>query len=165
MPRVVVAIVVAGLGCAVLAGGCRTPPPAVVAAPPPVPRDVDGAARSTLERWRQAYELRSLPGLEALYARDVDLVVIREGVALLGWSSVEAMLKDRLVRAPSIRIRLKDIGVVGLGPDVASLVATMTRESSDGATAITENGTLSLILRKIGDTWVIVHEHFSYKRS
>lgn len=129
------------------------------------PTEVVDAARATIDQWREAYERRNLEELSKLYTHDLDLVVIHEGVALLGWSSVEAALKDRLARSPSIRIRLKDIQVASLAPDVATGIATMTRELSDGTTTITENGTLSLVLRKIGDRWMIAVEHYSYKRS
>ncbi len=40
----------------------------------------------------------------------------------------------------------------------------MTREIATGATTVTENGTLSLVLEKQSDAWVIVLEHYSYKR-
>jgi len=129
------------------------------------PREVTAAARAAIEQWRQAYEVRSIEALSELYARDLDLVVVQEGTPYLGWSSVESMLKDRLARAATIRIRLKDIQVASLAPEVASAVATMTRELTEGATTVTENGTLTLVLRKQGDRWVIAVEHYSYKRA
>ena len=46
----------------------------------------------------------------------------------------------------------------------AVAVATMTRELSDGATTVTENGTLTLVLRKDRGRWQIASEHYSYKR-
>ncbi len=129
------------------------------------PTEVVAAAKATIEQWRQAYEVRSAEALAKLYAHDLDLVVVQEGTAALGWSSVEATLKDRLARASSIRIRLKDVQVLSLAPDVATAVATMTRELSEGSTTVTESGTLTLVLRKRDDAWVITTEHYSYKRA
>ena len=134
------------------------------------PREVVAAAKATLEQWRQAYEVRSLDALAPLYAHDLDVVVVVEGTPLIGWSSVEAMLKDRLARAGTIHVRLKDIGVSSLGPTAASVVATMSREVTAGATTVTEAGTLTLALRHdhpaagSGGAWVIVAEHYSYRR-
>lgn len=128
------------------------------------PREVITAAKATIEQWRQAYEVRSMDALAQLYAHDLDLVVVHEGTAYLGWTSAESMLRDRVTRASTVRIRLKDMQVASLAPEVASAVATMTRELTEGATTVTENGTLTLILRKQGDRWVIAVEHYSYRR-
>jgi hypothetical protein len=83
---------------------------------------------------------------------------------MIGWSSVEAYLKDRVARVGSIHIRLKDVQVIALGLEAASAIATMTRELSDGTTTVTENGTLTLVLRHTPAGWVISSEHYSYKR-
>lgn len=128
------------------------------------PKEVVTAAKATIEQWRQGYEVRSIEAIAQLYTQDLDLVVVHEGTIHLGWGSVEAMLRDRLARASDIRIRLKDTQVVSHAPDVASAVATMTRELTEGATTVTETGTLTLVLRRRGDRWVIASEHYSYKR-
>lgn len=145
-------------------GGCSRQRPAVEQPAAAAPKDVIAAAKAAVEQWRQAYEVRAFEGLAQLYARNLDLVVVLEGTALLGWSSIEAALKDRLARASSIHVRLKDVQVASLAPEVASVAATMTREISEGATTVTETGALTLVLRKIDDKWLIVVEHYSYKR-
>jgi ketosteroid isomerase-like protein len=129
------------------------------------PKDVVGAAKATVEKWRLAYEGRNLDALSMIYPHDLDVVVIQEGVATQGWTAVEAMLKDRLAKATEIHVRIKDQQVVSLAPDAAATIATMTRELISGGTTINEAGTLSLILRKVGEAWVIAVEHYSYKRS
>jgi len=44
-------------------------------------------------------------------------------------------------------------------------VATMTRELTDGVTTVTEYGSLTLVFRKDPNAgWLIVGEHYSYKR-
>ncbi|MBL0215740.1 MAG: nuclear transport factor 2 family protein [Myxococcales bacterium] len=85
------------------------------------------AVKATIEQWRQGYEVRSVDALAKLYARDLDVVVVQEGQTMIGWSSVEAYLKDRIARAGQIHIRLKDVQVVALGLEAAYAVATMTR--------------------------------------
>jgi uncharacterized protein (TIGR02246 family) len=140
-------------------GGDTTP------ARPATPKEVVAAARATVEQWRQAYEVRSFDALAKLYAHDLDLVVVQDGVPLIGWQSVEGMLKDRLARYKDIHVRLKDIQVQSLGPTGAVATAVMTRELGDGVTTVTESGALTIVLRKDGDTWLIVTEHYSYKRA
>jgi ketosteroid isomerase-like protein len=122
-------------------------------------------ARATIEQWRQSYQVRSFESLARLYDHTLDLVVVQDGQAIVGWTSVEGMLKDRFARFKDIQIRLKDIQVASLGGTAAVATASMTRELGDGVTTITESGALTVVLRKEGDIWVIVSEHYSYKRS
>lgn len=144
--------------------GCLRGAPAPAAPTVEAPAEVVAAARATIEQWRQAYEVRSLDALAKLYLQELDLAVVQEGNAILGWSAVEAMLKDRLARAEAIHVRLRDLQVVSLGQGLASAVATMSRELVSGTTTITEQGALSLVLRQRGDGWVIAAEHYSYRR-
>src|SRR5262245_21186832 len=76
---------------------------------PLTPKEVVAAARAVVEQWRQAYEVRSFEALAKLYAHEVDLVVVQDGQPLVGWASVEGMLKDRIARYKDIHVRLKDI--------------------------------------------------------
>nr|HEX4315878.1 nuclear transport factor 2 family protein [Kofleriaceae bacterium] len=157
----VAAMVVAALAVGCPHGGASGPAtPGSAAA---TPKDVVDAARAALEQWRQAYEVRSEDVLASLYEHDPDVVVVLEGAPLIGWGSVEAMLKDRLSRADSLHVRLKDVQVASLAPTVALVTATMTREIQGGATTVTENGTLTLVMKKQADAWLIAAEHYSYK--
>ena len=149
---------------ALLTAGCPAKGPEGPVAPP-TPKAVAAAAKAAVEQWRQGYEVRSFDALEKLYAHDLDVVVVTEGVALTGWKSIEAMLRDKLARAGAIHVRLKDIQVAAQGTMVATVVATMTREVTDGSATTTESGTLTLTLRKDGDAWVIALEHYSYRRA
>jgi ketosteroid isomerase-like protein len=129
------------------------------------PKDVVAAARSAIERWRQAYEVKSIEALSELYAHDPDTVVVLEGQPLIGWSSVEAALKDRLARADAIHVTLKDVQIASIAPTVAHLTATLTREIQAGAMTVTEHGTVTVVMEKRGDVWLIVAEHYSYKHA
>lgn len=122
------------------------------------------AARATIEQWRQGYEVRSFEALDKLYAHDIDLVVVDNGQPLVGWTSVENMLKDRFARYKQIHVRLKDIQVQSLAPAAAVATAAMTREQGDGVTTVTEGGALTIVLRRDGDHWLIVSEHYSSRR-
>jgi len=132
---------------------------------PSAPKEVVAGARATIEQWRQAYQVKSLDALSKLYVRSLDLVVVQDGLPLVGWPSVEGMLKDRFARYQNVVIRLKDIQVTALDGTSAVATASMTREVGDGVTTITESGALTVVLRKEGDAWLIVAEHYSYKRS
>jgi ketosteroid isomerase-like protein len=154
----VVAVVALALGGCPRGGGDTTPARVLT------PKEVVSAARATVEQWRQAYEVKSLESLSKLYAQNIDLVVVQEGLPLVGWSSVEGMLKDRLARYKEIHVRLKDIQVQSLATNAAVATAAMSRELGDGVTTITEFGALTIVLRKDGEQWLIVSEHYSFKR-
>jgi uncharacterized protein (TIGR02246 family) len=132
---------------------------------PETPTQVIASARTTVEHWRQAYEMRNFDALAKLYQHDIDLVVVHDGQPLVGWSSVEGMLKDRIARYKEIHVRLKDIQVAQLGPESATATAAMTRELGDGTTTVNEVGALTFVLHKTGEDWLVVVEHYSYKRS
>ena len=130
------------------------------------PKEVVIATRGAVEQWRQAYEVRSMDALGKLYAHDIDVVIVQDGVTLIGWGSVEGLLKDRINRAKEIHIRLKEVQVTSVAPTAAFAVATMSREMSDGVTSVTENGSLTLVFRKDATAgWLIVGEHYSYKKA
>lgn len=158
MRHVVILVVVLVMAGCPRGGGDTTP------ARPATPKEVVASARATIEQWRQAYEVRSLEALEKLYAHDLDLVVVQDGLPVVGWTSVEVMLRDRLARYKEIHVRLKDIQVQSLGPTAAVATAAMTREQGDGVTTVTEYGALTIVLRRDGESWLIVTEHYSYKR-
>ena len=140
-------------------GGSSTTPARVL-----TPKEVVAGARATVEQWRQAYEVRSLDGLAKLYAQNIDLVVVEGGTPYVGWSSVENMLKDRIARYKEVHVRLKDIQVQSLNDNSAVATAVMTRELGDGTTSVSEQGALTVVLRRDADAWLIVTEHYSYKR-
>ena len=148
---------------ALLAAGCPARGPDAPTAPV-TPAEVVAAAKATVEQWRQGYEVRSFEALAKLYAHDPELVVVTEGAPLVGWKAIEGSLRDRLAHAGAIRVRLKDVQVASVAPGAATVVAGMTREVTEGATTATEQGTLTLTLRRDGEGWVIVLEHYSYRR-
>ena len=150
--------------CVAIAGCPRPKPADTTPAASATPKEVVAAAKGVIEQWRQAYEVRSFDALGKLYVHDLDLVVVQDGLAMMGWSTVEPVLRDRLTKAKEIHVRLKDVGVTSLGPTAAAAIATMTREVSDGVTTVTENGALTLVLRRGADGWQIVQEHYSFKR-
>src|SRR5437763_626801 len=104
------------------------------------PAVVVDAGKSTVESWRKAYEVRSIDALAKLYAHEPDSIVVLDGQTLVGWGSIELMLKDKLAHAKEIHVRLKDVTVKSLAPTIASASATMTREVGDGVTTVTESG-------------------------
>src|SRR5262245_30068136 len=131
---------------------------------PQTPKEVVAAARTVVEQWRQAYELRNFDALAKLYAHGLELVVVQDGQPLVGWNSVEGMLKDRIHRYRQIIVRLKDIQVAGLGPEGATATAAMTRELTDGVTTVTEAGGRTFVLKREAVTVLVIVEHYSYKR-
>ena len=87
---------------------------------PATPVQVVAAGRALVEEWRQAYEGKSFDALAKLYARGPELVVVQDGLPLIGWSSVDAMLRDRLARAKQVVVRVKDVQVTAIAPTAAS---------------------------------------------
>jgi ketosteroid isomerase-like protein len=74
------------------------------------------------------------------------------------------VIKDRLERYEKIVLRVRDVTVIALGSMGATATGVMTRELGNDVTTLTETGTLTMVLRKDPDGWVIVTEHYSYRK-
>ncbi|HUH00568.1 MAG TPA: nuclear transport factor 2 family protein [Kofleriaceae bacterium] len=135
--------------------------------PPPTPVTIVQAGKGVVEQYKQAYQVRSLEALSAVYSHDLDVSLVHQGEAHHGWTAVETYLRDKLVRAAEVRLKLTDVTVLALGQDAASVLAKMRRDINDGDTTITEEGYLTLALRREpgpdGARWVIASEHFSFR--
>lgn len=135
--------------------------------PPPTPAEVVQAGKGVVEQYRQAYQVRSLEALGGVYSRGLDVSLVHQGEVHQGWTAVETYLRDKLVRASEVRLKLSDVAVMALGDGAASVVAKVRRDISDGTTTVTEEGYLTLALRREagpdGDRWVIASEHFSFR--
>jgi uncharacterized protein (TIGR02246 family) len=160
-------IAVAGFALLAVLAASGCPPRSATPAAAPVaepPTDVIEAVKGTIEQWRQAYEIRSMDALAKLYAHEPGLTVVLDGALQLGWVAIEAALAARIAHANTIRVRIKDLRVTALGPAAATATAAMTREFTEGATTAAENGVVTLVVRRDDAGWVIVAEHYSYKR-
>lgn len=143
--------------------GCPGRDAGVVEAPvPATPDQVVRAATGLLEQYRQAFEVRSFEALEPLYSHTLDLSVTHQGKTYSGWSQVERYLNELLGQAAQVHVTFDDTDVAALGNGGAAVHTAVRREISDGTTAVIEEGTLTLALRREGEAWVIVKEHFSY---
>lgn len=152
------ALVVAGL-CACGAGKTPAKPePAEVA----TPESVVQAAKGVVEKYRQAYQVRSMDALAELYSQTTDLVVVHQGQAHRGWNGVSEYLRGLIGGASEVRVKLAAVEVTAVDQG-AAVSAEMARSVSDGVTTVEENGVLTLTIRLEGERWVIVHEHFSYR--
>lgn len=131
---------------------------------PTTPAQVLREATGAVEQYRQGYQVRSAAALAPLYAPDAVLVV--QGRAHRGRSAVDAYVKAVLDRATEVQIKVSNLDIVSVGADGARAVATLVRSISDGVTTVQEKGTLTLTFRReSGGVWVIVSEHFSYRRA
>jgi uncharacterized protein (TIGR02246 family) len=147
-------VVLAGAGC-----------PQKPAAPPVAPAlDVVDGVKAAVEQWRQAYEVRSMDALARLYVHEPGLILVQDSARLIGWDAIEPVLRATLDRSTAIHVRIAELHVAALGSDAAVASARMTREATEGATTVTENGIVTLALRRDGAGWVIAGEHYSYKR-
>ncbi|MBP9085392.1 MAG: nuclear transport factor 2 family protein [Kofleriaceae bacterium] len=155
--RIVRSLVVVAIlaGCA----GTKAPPTVAVAA---LDGNAEVAALATVERWRQAMEVRSLDGLAGVYANDRRLVVVDQGQRQNGWSIVEPALRDMLARVREVHLKLSELTAQPYGTSML-VHGAMAREISDGATTVTEAGILTLILERDSGAWRIVAQHFSYR--
>ncbi|MEM9493653.1 MAG: nuclear transport factor 2 family protein, partial [Myxococcota bacterium] len=119
-------------------------------------------AERTVEQYRQAYEVRSLDALTPMYSPTPELVVISQGRMRMGWDSVRTHLTGLLSKATDVQLKISDMRITALGEGGVAVTCKLRRIISDGITTIREDGILTLTMRRDGDRWVIVSEHFSF---
>jgi uncharacterized protein (TIGR02246 family) len=146
----------------VLVAGCpasRQPPPADT----PVRAASEDDARAVVEKWRQAWEMLSVDALKPLYDQGLDVTVVVQGRAHQGWQAVELHLSTAVGAMKEARLRLEDLRSVTLGDGAVLVIASLSRDISDGVSYVTDRGTLMTLLRAQADgSWRIVAEHYSY---
>jgi ketosteroid isomerase-like protein len=125
--------------------------------------DAFAAVFRVVEQWRQGWEVRSLDALTPLYRQDDNTVVVYQGRAHVGWPQAQNFLRQSVEGARNIHLTLEGGQVTTLGASGATFAARLTREISDGAITISDEGFLTLTFaRTAGDKWEIVSEHYSY---
>lgn len=125
--------------------------------------DPFSAVFRAVEQWRQGWEVRSMDALAPLYRHDDHTVVVYQGQPHLGWPQAETFLRRSVDGAREIHLSLDDGRVSALGDDGATFAARLTREVSDGAVTVSDQGYLTLTFARSGDVWQIVAEHYSYR--
>lgn len=124
---------------------------------------VTAGARGAVEQWRQAWEVRSVEALGALYAHNLDVIVVDQGRSYLGWTEVETYLSTKLGSATDVHVKVDDLQVFALGDGAAAASASIVREISDGVVNNSEAGVVTMALRAEADgAWKIVSEHYSF---
>jgi len=158
MRRLVVAVV---LTLAVACGGGKAG-----SAGPVTPGDGDAFAAvfRVVEQWRQGWEVRSFDALQPLYRQDDNTVVVYQGRPHVGWPEAQNYLRQTVEGARGIHLTLEAGQVTSIGVGGATYAARLTREVSDGAVTVTDQGFLTLTFARVpgSDRWEIVSEHYSY---
>ncbi len=153
-----VTAILAGCG-----GSGKSRPETATAAPgPKTPASVEEAGKRLLEQYKQGYQVRSMEALTPLYSATEDLVLTYQGRSIKGWEAVRVYLTQRMFQLSEVRFEVDDVRVSTLGKGGAVVTASMARTLGTLATSVREKGVLILVLRRQGDGWVIVNEHFSF---
>lgn len=139
-----------------------SPAPSQPAAKRP-PADPADAVRTTVLRHAEAIEKRDLAALDTLYADDPELLVIENSGADKSWKAYrDHHLAPELAEVKDLRYRYANVRV-----DVDAALAWATFEYElhavikDKPLDVVGRGTM--VLRRKGDAWKIVHSHTSGK--
>ncbi|ACY14793.1 YybH family protein [Haliangium ochraceum] len=157
-------IAASALLCSLLAvlGACGGSSPELEAPQASAPAPVAASAQAVLEQYRQGFEVRSIEALRPLYSASPTLVRVWQGRRVDGWDAVERDLLLMFQRAQSVKLRVAASQVMMLGDDGALITANLTRSVGDGVTTVQVEGVLTLAVRREGERWLIVGEHFSH---
>lgn len=121
--------------------------------------DLRSRVRSMLEASADGWNAGELDAFMAVYADSPETTYVGGSGLRVGYDAI----RDRY--APLFRpgadrdsLRFEDVRVRSLGPDVAVGIARyVLRDSAE----VTGAGPFTLVLRRVGDDWRIVHDHSS----
>ena len=131
-------------------GGCR--------AGPPRPSVDEAGVRAVLERQVREWNAGSLDGFMETYARSPDTRFASGGDVSLGWETVLARYRKKYGDREAMgKLTISDLEVTLLAPDAALAFGRWTLDRGKDR----PGGLFTLILRKTGEGWRIVHDHTS----
>jgi ketosteroid isomerase-like protein len=116
--------------------------------------------RTLLEQRSAAVVSRDLAAIEGFYANDDTLVAFRPGGSIYrGWAAYRKYWEAALPHVPDgFEIDWHD-DITAFEAD--DLIAGHLTWSTEGGGSTRQEGRLTIVLRKRGERWVIVHEHLS----
>jgi uncharacterized protein (TIGR02246 family) len=114
--------------------------------------------RAVLEKQLAAWNAGDLAGFMDTYARADDTRFASGGDVSLGWQTVFDRYRRKYGEKETMgKLKFSDIDIQVLGPESALAFGRwhLTRKGGDAS------GLYTLVLRKTGDGWRIVHDHTS----
>jgi hypothetical protein len=121
-----------------------------------------GQVMTALERYRDAYIQRDLPGLLACLAPEDDLMIIGTGVdeRMVGWDDVRAQYERDWAQADEITWEWGRSTVSAAG-EVAWVTCDSRFDARMGAIRVGEPVRLTAVLARRGEQWLICQLHVS----
>jgi len=115
--------------------------------------------RALLDGQVAAWNRGDLPGFLAPYRHAEDLTFFSGGTVTKGFAATEARYKARYGQSTATmgQLRFEDIEVLMAGRDAAFVRGRYRLQLKDSA----PTGLFTLLLRKSGGRWEIVHDHTS----
>ena len=122
--------------------------------------DESTGIRAVLDEQVVAWNRGDIEGFMGGYLRSDELVFTSGGRVRRGWDTTLGKYRERYGNAPETMGRLEfgDVEIHMLGTDAAWLLGRWSLTWPD---ATTEGGIFTLVMKKTGDGWKVVHDHTS----
>lgn len=137
---------------------------ALARTPAPVDSAITREVRTMMERSAAAWNRGDLDAFVSDYAPGQGTTYIGRRGIVRGPAEIRAVYAPRF--APGAKrgtLRFEALEVDRLGPDVVNAIAyyVLTERTAAGADSTIARGPTSLVMRKLGGAWKIVHDHSS----
>ncbi len=122
------------------------------------------AVQTMLDRSAEAWNRGDLDAFVGFYAQGEGTTYIGRRGIVRGPAEIRAVYAPRF--APGVErgtLRFEDLEVDLLAPGVANAIAfyVLSRRTAAGADSVIARGPTSLVVRRLGGAWKIVHDHSS----
>jgi ketosteroid isomerase-like protein len=135
----------------------RTPAPVRVPRTPPV-KDVTATVNALIDGIRKA----DVKAVTSVYWNSPQLVLFNNnGTVTKGWEQMRINRESSYPNLKDVKLDVRDLRVQMLGRDGAVANFLWTQSQTYKGTAETATGRTTLVLRRIGPAWKIVHLHTS----
>lgn len=134
-------------------------------ATPGVAQTQAATARTTIQDMVRAYvkahnDADATAMMDAM-SRDAAVSSIADGQITRGWEAIRQGADEVTGNAGRFQFAVGTMDVTFLGADHAMVVAPATLTIGTDQGDVQVKGAFSLILRKTGSRWLVLHEHFS----
>jgi ketosteroid isomerase-like protein len=124
----------------------------------PVAKDVLATFNTLLEGIRRA----DVEAVTSVYWNSPQFVRFNgNGTVTKGWAQMRTNLESSYPNLKDVKLEPRDVHVQMLGRDGAVLSFLWTQSQTSNGTPETATGRTTLVFRRIGTSWKIVHSHIS----
>ena len=162
MPRIILCTMLLLTLSPIVASGAGTP-----AVTKPTPAATTETTRTEVQAFVKGYidavNRADVTAMMEMFSREPGVTSVADGEIERGWDAIRTDADQIVGKEGSYKFSIGSIDVTPLGTSYALMVAPLTVKAPAPQDSAEAPGAMTLLVKKSGKTWLIVHEHWSSK--